>query len=609
MEVSVFYPIESSKRSRVGGSSSHSTTLSKSEIEEKIQILRRKLTAMQNWDVAKPIDTKSLGYLDLCPEDLAEIARATEDLITYKDAQEKFLSASIRYYSEINPTDNPTIQDTLSKLAENCEKLATIYSKLINTLRNLLFEDANKILDLIRLYDKLISEQIAYLGMCKNQTEIDLDLKLSIDSLNSSIREKCREIKLDLISEYKEFTPIEKPITPPLTPSLVKLCEAFNASDIREINFSKNIHEFKELIDKMIKDFMLDPNQLITFIEQGTALFSTDIRFGHHWITIDDVYHELTALTKPIIAKTTKHVFESNIEGISLPDQKTAYIFPDHDNTETILVGDLHGDSYSLLAFLDRENILERLKTEDIRIVFLGDYIDRGFQPLEVLLMIMYLKINYPDKIFISKGNHETSHMVDRGTFKIDISEKLKGVYPEKILEIIAAFKSFFSLLPYMSIYGDVLLAHGGIPVYKPSDESDHRFFTTVPCSLHGFLASANEHCSLLWGDPKSDITHQAFTENMERGGGVYCFNPDVVMPEISSKLGINKDMRGHTAVVGPGDPKANVVTIHSTGGGSVTSGLGYRSDCPIPFYGVIKGGNAELPVSKRPFELRRIYD
>jgi len=69
---------------------------------------------------------------------------------------------------------------------------------------------------------------------------------------------------------------------------------------------------------------------------------------------------------------------------------------------KTFVIGDIHGCNDLLLQLLDRISPIP----PDARIIFLGDYIDRGPQSKEVVDTVLRLRKQYPYTITLM-GNHE----------------------------------------------------------------------------------------------------------------------------------------------------------------------------------------------------------
>ena len=82
------------------------------------------------------------------------------------------------------------------------------------------------------------------------------------------------------------------------------------------------------------------------------------------------------------------------------------------------IVGDVHGQYSDLIRLFEMCGF-----PLAANYLFLGDYVDRGKQSLETILLLLCYKIKYPENFFLLRGNHECAN-VTRGM------SPARSVYP-----------------------------------------------------------------------------------------------------------------------------------------------------------------------------------
>uniref|UniRef100_A0A7S4UPU1 Serine/threonine-protein phosphatase n=1 Tax=Paramoeba aestuarina TaxID=180227 RepID=A0A7S4UPU1_9EUKA len=155
------------------------------------------------------------------------------------------------------------------------------------------------------------------------------------------------------------------------------------------------------------------------------------------------------------------------------------------------IFGDIHGQFYDLLTQLDKLEVPQNENFEPC--LFLGDYVDRGMFSCEVVLYLLALKIRYPKKVFLLRGNHETRNLTEFFNFRIEALRKYNR-------EVYAMLMDLFDYLPLASVVtnkqGRFFCLHGGLsPSLQYIEEIDriHRI-EEVP--------ETGPMCDLLWCDP-----------------------------------------------------------------------------------------------------------
>ncbi|OHT11262.1 Serine/threonine-protein phosphatase PP1 isozyme 2 [Tritrichomonas foetus] len=209
------------------------------------------------------------------------------------------------------------------------------------------------------------------------------------------------------------------------------------------------------------------------------------------------------------------------------------------------VIGDIHAQYIYLWKFLQKGG-----DPENTKYLFLGDYVDRGVNSIEVMTMLLCLKIMYPDNIYLIRGNHETEKMTKSYGFYEECIES----YDE---EVYNAFLDLFDYLPLAAVIGEKLLCvHGGISPHLEKVEQLEEFERPLKIPDSGLLSD------ILWADPVKETG--GFGTNPKRGGSL-TFDP-VVTKKFLRDNGLKGIIRAHEWVMeGYEAPFDGVVTLFSS--------------------------------------------
>lgn len=219
-------------------------------------------------------------------------------------------------------------------------------------------------------------------------------------------------------------------------------------------------------------------------------------------------------------------------EEVELLCEKAKEIFMKEENVISVpspvtICGDTHGQFYDLIELFKIAGM-----PPHINYLFMGDYVDRGYHSVETLSLLLCLKVLYPDRMWLLRGNHESRQITQVYGFYDECMRKFAtgGVWK--------LFTDLFDYLPLSAVVNnDIFCCHGGLsPNFETLDDL-REINRNVEVPHTGVM------CDLLWSDP---VEEEGWSMS-PRGAG-YVFGKTVT-DKFNERNKIKMICRGHQLV------------------------------------------------------------
>ena len=257
------------------------------------------------------------------------------------------------------------------------------------------------------------------------------------------------------------------------------------------------------------------------------------------------------------------------------------------------IFGSIHGQYGELLRFFDKfgvpdnNPIHKKTDIEALDFLFLGNYVDRGKHSLEVILLLLALKLKFPQQIHLLRGSHEDREINKKDGLAYECESRL-GEDHSNPNSVFSKLNEVFEYLPLAAVLGNkILCVHSGIGENVQTLNQIQKI--KRPFKLNHVDQSALEQkivFDILWSDPVLELTQKENKSNEIREyiakGQLVRFGTDRIQ-DFMKKNNIEIIIRSHESVMEGCEKFGNTnlyTTFSTTGYGGV-----YQNSAAILHY------------------------